>query len=99
MTNSKSITLFETKDFGVRVEYNSNFVIVHLPFVNRMSKEVILEMKAKLDEWYEFFSTLGYQDIWAALDPSNDKMVKLVGMLGFKFKGVADNMSVYSYRS
>lgn len=99
MTSSKSISLFETNGYSVRLEYTSNFVIVHLPYINKMTKEVFQDMQMKLQEWEEFFRTMGHEAIWAALDPKNEKMVKLATMLGFEYKGQADGMSVFSYRS
>lgn len=97
MTSSKSIMLFETDNYGVRLEYNKDFAIVHLPFVNKITKGVVEEMRLKLEEWDEFFNVVGYKAIWAALDPNNILMIKLATLLGFQLIGHADGMSIFKY--
>lgn len=97
MIGSKSFTLFETSDYGVRLEYNKDFVIVHLPYTNKMNAKVFRDMEVKLEEWYEFFTTTGYQGIWAAIDPNDAKIRRLVAMLKFNYIGTSDNMLVYKY--
>ena len=97
MSASKSFTLFETNDYGVRLEYNKDFVIVHLPFTNNMTKRVFQDMEVKLQEWLEFVTTAGYNGIWAAIDPNDLKIRKLVSMLKFKYMGQSDGMLVYKY--
>lgn len=97
MSASKSFTCLETKDYSIRLEYNEEYVIVHLPFIGKMDKGVFLDMKYRLEDWYEFFITAGYKGIFAAVDPNDKKIKKLLDMLGFKYKGFADNMCVYFY--
>lgn len=97
MPLSNSIVLFENENYGVRLEYNENFAIVHLPYSNKMTKEVFMDMRVKLEEWSTFLNTIGYNNIWAAVDPKNTKIVKLIRMLGFTFRGHSDGMSVYTY--
>ena len=98
MISSKSITLFETKDYSVRLEYNKNYVIIHLPHIYKMTKEVFQDMQFRLDDWYTFFATMGHTSIWAAIAPDNKKMERLLSMLEFKFIGTADGMSVFEYK-
>jgi len=97
MPASKSFTFIETKDYTIRLEYNETYVIVHLPYVEKMDKGVFLDMKYRLEDWYEFMTTAGYAGIFAAVDPNDEKIKKLLDMLGFKYKGFADNMYVYFY--
>lgn len=97
MKDSNSLVLFENNDYGVRLEYNESFAIVHLPYTHRMAKEVFLDMKYKLEDWYKFLSTAGYTHIWCAVNPEDQKINKLVDMLGFKYTGSADGLSVYRY--
>ena len=94
---SKSLTLFETENYSVRLEYNDDYVIIHLPRVDKFNKEVFVDMKYKLEDWYEFFTTAGFNGIFAAVDPNDEKIKRLLNMLGFKYKGCADNMYVYFY--
>lgn len=97
MPDSKSFTFIETKDYTIRLEYNEKFVIVHLPYIEKMDKGVFIDMKYRLEDWYAFMTTAGYQGIFAAVDPNDEKIKRLLSMLGFKYKGCADNMYVYFY--
>lgn len=97
MLVSKSFTAIETKDYTIRLEYSSDYVILHLPYIDKMDKGVFLDMKFRLEDWYQFFTTAGYAGIFAAVDPNDEKIQKLLTMLGFKLKGFADNMNVYFY--
>ncbi len=97
MPDSKSFTFIETKDYTIRLEYNEKFVIVHLPYIEKMDKGVFIDMKYRLEDWYEFMTTAGYQGVYAAVDPNDSKIIRLIEMLGFRYKGSADNMSVYFY--
>lgn len=94
---SKSHTAIETKDYTIRLEYNEDYVILHLPYVEKMTKNVFLDMKFRLEDWYAFFTTAGYLGVFAAVDPNDQKIRKLLNMLKFKKKGHADNMDVYFY--
>ena len=94
---SKSMPLVETPDYSIRLEYNDDYVIIHLPYVNKMTKGVFVDMKYRLEDWHDFFTTAGYSGIFAAVDPENNKIKKLIEKLGFRFKGSADNMQVYYY--
>lgn len=97
MVASKSFKAIETKDYTIRLEYNREFVILHLPHVEKMTKEVFIDMRYRLEDWYEFFRVAGYKGIFAAVAPQDQKIQKLLTMLNFKFKGFADNMNVYYY--
>jgi hypothetical protein len=97
MTASKSITLFENEDYSVRLEYSKEFAILHLPYTNKMTKGVLLDMKFKLEDWLEFFTTAGYDGMWCAVAPDDDKIQRLITLLKFKYMGKADNMLVYKY--
>jgi hypothetical protein len=96
MPDSNSLTFIETKNYTIRLEYNEEYVIAHLPEI-KMTKETFLDMQARLEVWYEFFKTVGYKGIFAAIDPNNLKITKLLTKLNFKKKGHADNMDVYFY--
>ena len=97
MPASKSFTFIETKDYTIRLEYNDKYVIIHLPSIEKMDKGVFTDMKYRLEDWYDFMTTAGYAGVFAAIDPNNTKIKKLLDMLGFKLKGVADNMLVDFY--
>lgn len=97
MPASKSLVAIETKNYTIRLEYNEDYVILHLPSIDKMTKGTFLDMKYRLEDWYGFFTTAGYAGIFAAVDPNNQKIQKLLKMLQFKLKGFADNMNVYFY--
>lgn len=97
MIASKRVRLYENLDYQLDVEYNKDYVIFHLPLVNKFSKGVFLDMLCKLDELYTMFNTMGHQYVWAAVDPNNQKVNRLLVKLGFKYAGSADGMSVYNY--
>jgi hypothetical protein len=96
MPDSKSLVAIETRNYTVRLEYNEEYVILHLPDV-KMTKDTFLDMKFRLEDWYKFFKVAGFKGIFAAVDPNNIKIVKLLKMLNFSKKGHADNMDVYFY--
>lgn len=97
MLASKSFTAVDLKDYTIKFEYNKEYLILHLPRVDKMNKGVFIDMKYRLEDWYEFFKSVGYELIFAAIDPNDEKMKKLLRMLDFKLRGFADNMLVYSY--
>lgn len=97
MSASKSMPLVETPEYGIRLEYNDDYVIIHLPYVNKMTKGVFVDMKYRLEDWHQFFTTAGYSGIFAAVDPNDSKIKKLIERLGFESKGFAENMQVYFY--
>lgn len=96
MPDSKSLTFIETKYYTIRLEYNEEYVIAHLPDAT-MTKGVFLDMQSRLKDWYKFFRVAGYEGVYAAVDPSDKKIARLLTMLEFKKKGHADNMDVYFY--
>ncbi len=98
MPQSDSMILFEGK-YSVRLEYSKDFLIVHLPYCNKFSKEVFQDMQFRLDDWDRFAKVLGFNGIYAAIDPDNYKMKRLLGMLEFKYQGHSDKMDVYRYAS
>lgn len=97
MIASNSLTLFENPEYGVRLEYNQDFAIVHLPYTNKMTKEVYLDMESRLEQWWLFLKTAGYNGIWCAVDPKDSKINRLVTLLKFKYVGMSEGMSVYRY--
>ena len=97
MIASKRITIYENLDYQLDLEYNKDYAILHLPQVSKFSKDVYLHMTCKLDDLYNLFKTMGHEYLWAAADPNNQKVNRLLVKLGFKYAGSADGMSVYNY--
>lgn len=97
MPASRTIPLIETPEYDIRLEYNEDYVIFHLPRIDKFTKDVFIDMKFRLEDWYTFFTTAGYAGIFIAVDPNNSRIKKLIEKLGFKLTGFADNMQVYFY--
>jgi len=63
-----------------------------------MTKEVFVEMKYMLEDWWGFVSTMGYKAIFAAVDPNDQRINKLLTMLKFEYVGSSEGMSVYQFK-
>lgn len=93
---SKNLFGIKGSCFDIRLEYSKDFIIVHLPKVERMTKSAYLEMKKMLDDWLEFFKTVGYSCIHTGITPDK-KSNKLALMLGFKYLGTNQGYLIYQY--
>lgn len=94
---SKSLLGIKGTDFEIRLEYSDEYVLVHLPYVARFTKGAFIEMSVLLEEWNDFFKTVGYDGIYAALDTNNTKIVRLATKLGFRPLGNSHGLVVYKY--
>jgi len=94
---SKSLYGLRGSNFDIRVEYNSDHVIVHLPYVDKMTRNVFLELSEMLEEWWEFLKTVGYKGIHAVVEP-NSKIEKLARMLKFELLGEYENFHIMIYK-
>jgi hypothetical protein len=63
-----------------------------------MTKDIFVEMKYMLEDWWGFFNTVGYKAIFAAVDPDDQKINKLLTMLKFEYAGSSEGMSVYQFK-
>lgn len=94
---SKRLKGIHGSTFTVDLEYSKEYIILHLPTVDKFTKEVYFEMLYMLDDWWDFFQTIGYNAIHVAVDPNNQKINRLLRKLKFKAIGYADNLRVWSY--
>jgi hypothetical protein len=94
---SKSLHGIKGSCFSIRLEYNEEFIIVHLPTIDKITKEVFLEMKTLLDNWWMFWKTVGYKAVFAAVEPES-KMNKLLRMLNFEYVGKDNDWFVYEFK-
>jgi hypothetical protein len=79
------------QNFSVDVEYNSNFVFIHLTGVTIFNASTLKEMDQLLKNWWLFIKTAGYKGIFAHIPNENIKVQRLVYKLGFKkFLAVPD---------
>jgi hypothetical protein len=83
--------------YTVRIEYNEDYVILHLSEIDKFTKEVFCDMQFMLYQWSKFIRAMGKEQFWAAVPKDNIKIKRLLGGLRFKFVGHKDDMSVYSY--
>lgn len=93
--DSKRFRIWETKDFSVDLEYNNQFVIVHLPRVDKFTKSIFISFYDKLREGQEMVETFGLDGIYAAVDKNDEKTLRLVEMLGLNYVGNNLNYKVY----
>lgn len=94
---SKKLNGIKGSCFSIQLEYNEDFIILHLPIVDKMTKEVLIEMKTMLSDWWLFVKTVGYKAIFAAVKP-NHKVNKLLQMLDFKYVGEDKGYFVYQFK-
>mgnify|MGYP003626941440 FL=1 len=83
--------------FSIQLEYNEDFIILHLPIIDKMTKEVLIEMKTMLSDWWLFVKTIGYKAIFAAVETTH-KVNKLLQMLDFKYIGEDKGYFVYQFK-
>jgi|TARA_R110002124_G_scaffold110066_3_gene263575 hypothetical protein len=94
---SKSLEGIRGSCFNIRLEYNEDFIIVHFSKLDKITKEVFLEMKDLLDNWWVFWKTVGYQAVFAAVEPDS-KINKLLHMLKFEYIGKDNEYFVYRFK-
>ena len=94
---SKNLDGIKGSCFSIRLEYNEEFIILHLPTIDKLTKEVLVERKTMLSEWWVFFKTIGYKAIFAAVEPKH-KVNKLLQMLDFKYVGEDKGYFVYQFK-
>jgi len=98
MLDSKAFTLPIKEGYEVRIEYNQNFVILHLPLVDKFTPGVFKDMVCRLQDFWEFAQTVGYKGIFVAVEPNDKKIKKLVENLGFTFLNYGEGQLVYIYQ-
>lgn len=94
---SKSLNGIQGSTFSIRLEYNKDYVVVHLPYVEKFTLGTYKEMQILLEDWLEFFKSVGYDGIYAAAETHNEKIIRLINRLGFKFVGNGSGVKVYKF--
>lgn len=95
MEESKRIRLFNTEDFGVDIEYNSEMIAVHLPWIKNFNIKVYKDMVEALEKYSDLFRTIGQAKVYTALDQNNIKQKKLLKKLGFIRVGISGDLDIY----
>lgn len=97
MEISNSYPIYEGEDYKARLEYNREYMIVHLPEVYKFNRDVLAKLVIKLEDLKEFSANLGYPELYAAAPKENTKINKLARRIGFTFLGETDVLLVYHY--
>ena len=96
--NFKTTNLHGIKgtNFDIYLQYNEEYMVVHLPKVEKMDKRAFVEMRTLLNDWIKFFNTVGYKVLFAVVEP-NSTTERLAVLLGFTFAAPYEEQHVYKY--
>tara|TARA_B110000503_G_scaffold112253_1_gene168201 strand:- start:340 stop:645 length:306 start_codon:yes stop_codon:yes gene_type:complete len=97
MATSKNFAIYEGHDYEVRLEYNREYMIVHLPEVFKFNKTTLISMLMKLDEINDFSVGLGYPALHCAAPRGDIKINKLARRCGFTQTGEDAAYLIYQY--
>lgn len=97
MVASKNFAIYEGHDYEVRLEYNREYMIVHLPEVFKFNKTTLISMLMKLDEINDFSVGLGYPALHCAAPRGDIKINKLARRCGFTQTGEDAAYLIYQY--
>lgn len=96
---SKFLTLYETEDIEVALEYSPEVAVVHWKRLEKLTPSSYKRLKELQKEWAEFLPLAGYDVVYAALPRWDNKSKKLAMSLGFFYIGSKDKADIYAYRS
>lgn len=82
--------------YTVRIEYNQDFIIIHLEDIDKFTKDIFRRMQQQMFEWSKFFKAMGRTHIWAAVPDDKPQIKRLLGGLNFKYVGRSEGMTVYN---
>lgn len=95
MVESNRIRLFNRQHYGIDLEYSKDIVIIHLPWLSKLTVDTYKEMLRDLSEFSLFFKTIGITKFYAAVDTNNVKIKNLLKKLGFIRAGISNDVDVY----
>jgi hypothetical protein len=96
-TRGSKDLIIQADGYIIRLEYNEDFVIVHLRDIDKFTKEVFQDMLIQLEDWSAFLRAMGHSHLWAAVPTDNIKIKRLLHGLKFKYVAKQDDLSVYRY--
>jgi hypothetical protein len=73
------------------------YAILHLPYVEKFTKGVYLDMLETVEGIHKFLIGIGYQNMWIAIADGDTKMAKFADKIGFKYLGTNSGLRVYAY--
>lgn len=93
--DSKSMMIYECIDFGLRLEYNKNEAYIHLPYISKLNKTIVLKLQKKVIEVLDFLLDLGYNRLWAVMESTNSTIKHLTHLIGFDYVADENGYSVF----
>jgi hypothetical protein len=96
-TRGSKDLIVQSDGYVFRLEYNEDYVIVHLRHIDKFTKEVFQDMLIQLEDWSTFLKAMGHTYVWAAVPPDNIKIKRLLHGLKFQYVAKQDDLSVYRY--
>lgn len=96
-TQGSKNLLIQRDGYVIRLEYNEDYVIVHMRDIDKFTKEIFQDMLIQLEDWSDFLRTMGHTHLWAAVPRDNTKIKRLLGGLKFQFVSHKDDLTVYRY--
>ena len=96
-TNASKELLVKCDGYVFRIEYNEEYVILHLRDIDKFSKEVFVSMKNQLEDWSAFIKAMGHEYIWAAVPKDNLKIQRLLNGLNFNYVKQYEDLVVCRY--
>lgn len=82
-------------NYSVRVEYNDDLILLHLPKVDNFSRDMYKSMKKNMFLFGECLRSQGRDSMWVAVPNGLKSLKKLVERLGFKQRTVLLDHTVY----
>jgi hypothetical protein len=92
---AKMIRIIQIEDFDLDLEYEDDFIALHLPRMTRLNKKNYFKLRKVVDELTDLVKTMGYVGLWAALDDDQPLMKKLVIRLGFEYIERNEEMDLF----
>ena len=97
MIESKKLTLVDKENIQIDLEYNEHYAVIHVPRF-KVTKSTYQDFMITVDSIYEFLTTIGYENMWAGVDPYDPMIAKLLGRVGAVKLGTHDGIDVYEYK-
>lgn len=95
--DSKKFTVLENGEISVILEYNEDWVAVHLGAETEITPKSYKWLKERAAGLNDFVETAGYPPLMAAIPKDSGPFSKFVEKCGFEYKGSHDIYDVYAY--
>jgi hypothetical protein len=86
-------------EYTISLEYNEEYIALHLPHVEKFTKTAYLDFLSTVDELKEFSETFGKTQLFVGIPTGDVKMGKFATKAGFEFLGEGEGeIDVYVYK-